>query len=351
MAGPLQGFPAPTDGPAPSVLVIGAGVIGASIAYHAASRGLAVTLVDRESPGSGATRHSFGWIGRAANSGAPGKLQQLARNDFVRLQHEIPKISVNWCGALMWGEHFGSGEDVALPNPSELEPQLISAPDSVRFGTGDGSVEPVALAETLVEAAQEYGARVILGEPAVALTRTDGVVVGARTASQTLPATQTVVAAGADSAQLCASIGVSLPVYSSPAVMVRLHAQPGLVRHIVANDSIEVRQLPDGTLLVPLDYEGQTTQSELSSTAERARHEILRTFHAPAGIDILSVAVGWRPMPVDDKPVIGPVPDAPGLYAAVVHPGVALAATVGRLVAEELATGSSADLQAAVLSG
>ncbi|QRY48052.1 FAD-binding oxidoreductase [Mycolicibacterium boenickei] len=332
---------APTNQFDRSVLVVGAGVTGASIAYHAASRGLAVTLIDQGLPGMGATQHSFGWIGRSIDSGPSAELRRLARDDFLRLEREIPTISINWCGALTWGDYFACSGDAPLRNPLHVEPQLISAPDNVRFGSHDGSVEPVMLAESLVEAARQHGAKVIVGQPAVRLLRTNDVVVGARTPTQTLNATHTVVAAGTDSAQLCASVGVHLPVYGSPAVMVRLRTRPGLVRHIVANDSIEVRQLSDGTLLVPLDYCGQTTQGDLTDTAEKAREEILRTFEVSASVDILGAAVGWRPMPADDEPVIGPVPGIPGLYVAVVHPGITLAATVGRLVAHELADSTS----------
>ena len=123
--------------------------------------------------------------------------------------------------------------------------------------------------------------------------------------------------------------------------MVRLRTQPGLVRHIVANDSIEVRQLPDGTLLMPLDYCGQTTQGDLDDTAEEARTELLRTFDAPASVHVVSATIGWRPMSDDGEPIIGPMPGKPGLYVAVVHPGITLAATVGRLVAQELADSAS----------
>lgn len=324
-----------------SVLVVGAGVTGASIAYHAACSGLAVTLIDRELPGMGATQHSFGWIGRSTNSGPAAELRQLARGDFLRLQREIPTLPINWCGALTWGDYFSSPEGSTVDNASSVEPQIISAPDRVRFSGDDGSVEPVALAESLVEAAVRHGAKVVVGQQAVSLVGTDGVVVGVQTPTRTFTATHTVVAAGTESAVLCATVGAHLPVHGSPAVMVRLRTQPGLVRHIVANDSIEVRQLPDGTLLMPLDYCGQTTQRELNDTAEEARAELLRTFDAPGSVHVLGSTIGWRPMPADGEPIIGPVPGKPGLYVAVVHPGITLAATVGRLVAQELADGAT----------
>lgn len=42
------------------MIVIGAGIMGASIAYHLASRGIKVTVIDKDQPSSGATGSSFG---------------------------------------------------------------------------------------------------------------------------------------------------------------------------------------------------------------------------------------------------------------------------------------------------
>ena len=45
-------------------------------------------------------------------------------------------------------------------------------------------------------------------------------------------------------------------------------------------------------------------------------------------------------MPADGEPIIGPVAEVPGLYLAVMHSAVTLAAAVGRLVARELVDGT-----------
>src|ERR1700678_1556306 len=50
------------------VLVIGAGIIGSSIAYHLARRGARVTLFDRTGPAAGTTRNSFAWLNSSGKS-------------------------------------------------------------------------------------------------------------------------------------------------------------------------------------------------------------------------------------------------------------------------------------------
>ena len=46
-----------------NLVVVGAGIVGASVAYHAARAGAVVTLVDAGQPGAGVTANSFAWIG------------------------------------------------------------------------------------------------------------------------------------------------------------------------------------------------------------------------------------------------------------------------------------------------
>ena len=45
------------------LVVVGAGIVGASVAYHTARAGAVVTLIDAGRPGAGVTADSFAWIG------------------------------------------------------------------------------------------------------------------------------------------------------------------------------------------------------------------------------------------------------------------------------------------------
>ncbi len=73
------------------VMVVGAGIVGASVAYHLARGGADVVLLDRSLPGAGATGDSFAWIGRGTAGAAPEQLL-LRRNvfeDYLRLEREL----------------------------------------------------------------------------------------------------------------------------------------------------------------------------------------------------------------------------------------------------------------------
>lgn len=53
------------------MIVVGAGILGASLAYHLVNRGIKVTVIDKGHPASGATGSSFGWIHTTVRD-APG---------------------------------------------------------------------------------------------------------------------------------------------------------------------------------------------------------------------------------------------------------------------------------------
>src|SRR5215207_2329480 len=75
------------------VAVVGAGIVGASVAFHAASAGAAVVLLDAALPASGVTGESFAWIGgpggRDAVDGST-PLRLTALEDYRRLERELP---------------------------------------------------------------------------------------------------------------------------------------------------------------------------------------------------------------------------------------------------------------------
>ena len=55
------------------------------------------------------------------------------------------------------------------------------------------------------------------------------------------------------------------------------------------------------------------------------------------------LTLGFRTMPMDGFPVVGPVPGAPDVYVAVTHSGVTLAPILGRYVSQEVLTGARVD--------
>ena len=83
------------------LVVVGAGIVGASIAYHAARAGARVTLLDAGRPGAGVTAASFAWIGASGVRSGPAVEQRAsALEEYHRLEAELPGLPVTWSGSL-----------------------------------------------------------------------------------------------------------------------------------------------------------------------------------------------------------------------------------------------------------
>lgn len=95
-------------------------------------------------------------------------------------------------------------------------------------------------------------------------------------------------------------------------------------------------------MLAAEDYIDEAPQNSAHAIAQRTAKAIQHELHGLTSIEPALACVGLRPMPVDGIPVIGYLPNISGAYVCVMHPGVTLAAVVGRLVAEEIVGGGFA---------
>jgi glycine/D-amino acid oxidase-like deaminating enzyme len=332
------------------VVVVGAGIVGASVAYHAARLGAAVTVVDRALPGSGATGESFGWIGPSGIRAGPGvALRRAATPEYRRLEAALPGVRVRWTGSLAWpaatgdAGHLPDDAGRRLVDAAEvaaIEPRLRRPPDRAVHTPGDGAVDPVAVTVALLHAARGHGAEVLVGTAATAVRTASGRVVGLDTPTGTVPAATVVLAAGADVPVLCAPLGAGVPVTPSPALLVRCTAPVPFVRTVVAGPEVEVRQGADGTLLATTAHRGETTRADLARAGARTLDRITAAFSGADGVRVRSVRIGRRPVPADGEPVVGPLPGVDGLYLAVMHSAVTLGPVAGRLAAEEIVEGA-----------
>lgn len=324
-----------------SVVVIGAGIIGASIAYHLARAGAAVTVVEGSHAASGATGSSFAWIGRGPTPPrrAQAALRALVIDDYRRLEGELPDIRVRWKGSLRWDRNSTADSDADTIGPdavSRLEPHLIHVPRRARFDPTDGALDPVAAVTALLAGAEAAGARVVSDERVLGLVERDGRVVGIRSENGSVLADMVVIAAGADAITLCHDLGADLPIDPSPSILVSFSAAPEVIRTLLSSDQIEVRQTDDGTFRAARDHDGETSDEELQVVGQEVLARVRAAVSGMDDVQLTDVRVGIRPMPLDGDPIIGMVPGHEGAYVAVMHSGVTLAATVGRLVAQDI---------------
>src|SRR5579862_7202171 len=85
------------------VVISGAGIIGASIAYHLAQRGAQVTVLEKQRPGSGATRNSFAWLNAPKQPQSYYELNLMGMLGWRRLSTEIGgELQIQWGGSVRW---------------------------------------------------------------------------------------------------------------------------------------------------------------------------------------------------------------------------------------------------------
>ncbi|MBX3501187.1 MAG: FAD-binding oxidoreductase [Alphaproteobacteria bacterium] len=335
------------------ILVVGAGIIGAAIAWHAARAGARVTVIDAGEPGGAATRHSLAWINASwGNRLEYFRLRMAAMEDWRRLERDLPAIRVGWVGGLLWNlprdrleafaaEHRSWGYDIRLVDGADarrIEPQLASPPDLAVHVAAEGAIEPLDTALALLEAAKVLGVNVIGHTPVRAIDMRDRRVVGVRTDGTRLDADAVIVAAGIGASRLMAGIGVSLPLAARPSLFIATTPREPLLNGIVLAPTMDARQTRDGRIVAAAGIDAR----DPAEAAQALLGDLQAMLGPGAGLSLASHARALRPIPDDGHPIVGMVDGVEGLYVAVTHSGVTLAPAIGRLVAQELVGGARA---------
>lgn len=174
------------------VVVVGAGVVGAACAFHAASAGLDVTVVDRGPVGAGTTSRGEGNV--LLSDKEPGPELALARlsrtlwdeagrelgADTLELEPKGGLVVADTDESLAALREFAARQEAAgvraepVDRVRDLEPHLAPGiPGGVHY-LQDAQVQPVLAAAALLRAAVRRGARFHTGEVVGALTTRDG---------------------------------------------------------------------------------------------------------------------------------------------------------------------------------
>jgi glycine/D-amino acid oxidase-like deaminating enzyme len=340
-------------GNAKHVIVIGAGIIGASIAWHLAKAGAWVTVISDSGAGGVATPNSFAWINASwGNPETYFRLRTRAMAEWSRLVRDLPGLPLTWCGGLCWdlpadkleayaAEHAAWGygiERVGRERAALIEPNLAELPDFALYVAQEGVAEPVAAAKALLADAERRGAKTITGT-VTALVQSNAEVTGVEISGERIAAGEVVIAAGAGAPAVAATVGVTLPIETPPGLIVHSHPYRKLLNGLVLAERLHMRQTAEGRIIAGSDFGGADPGTDAEATARDLFAATKGMLRGADGLELDFHTVGYRPTPVDGFPIIGRTKGVDGLYVAVMHSGITLAPAVGLFAAREILDG------------
>lgn len=347
-----------------SVIVVGAGIIGAATAYQLCKAGHQVQIV--HGGGADATRAAFGWIN--ASFFLDDDHHHL-RAEGIAAWHRVLKevaAPVDWQGCLCWDMSADEMEATAahlkdLDYPVEmvtktqvetLEPALTEAPEEALFFPSEGAASSAELARHFLSAAQGLGAKVISNLHVNTLKTRNGTVIGIETTQGGMFADQVFITAGIGTSALAASIDCTIPLVPRPAYILRTAAHTPTLNHILATPDGEIRQEPSGQILMPVaaNHQGDRAETLTQTPTEAADTTMARLRTICGGLentDWSEVIRAERPVPQDGLPIVGAI--AEGAYVAVLHSGITLGPVIAELVSKDIA-GRLANADAAMMA-
>ena len=342
------------------IVVIGAGVIGASIALELRRRGRQVCLVDRGDFGAEATGAAAGIIGAHSETESEVSAELGVRSaglyrELVTEVEEETGVDVDYHqhGTLFlaYGADEtrrlrdrakrcarlgGSFEEVDADRLRRLEPRLKApSPGTAILFPSEGRVDGRRLTHALVERLAQLGGSARRGCEVLRVSRAGNRVVGVETTGGGIVCDTVVDASGAWFGAL--SGGRCAAVAPQRGQMLHLRGSRTLFRRTVYTESGYL--VPRGPRGVLVGSTRELVGFEKGVTAGGLLGLLSRGFSLSESLRSASVEGWWsglRPASDDGLPLVGPWPDVRGYLVATGHGrnGVLLAPVTAHLVAD-----------------
>lgn len=312
------------------VVIIGAGIIGLSLAISLRKQGLRVLVVERGEPGREASSAAAGML-VGSGTDLPAALQALAAESarmYPEFAHELEdesglKVDLREQGTILLSASgdFPSGtEALSTEKLGSLEPELASfeSSDSGSGGRGrppretldrtkaayvpETSVDPRALVKAAAKAARHRGVDISSGSEVQALISSGDHVSGVQVAKASYSAGIVVNCAGAWAGFIAPQ---KFPVRPVKGQMVSVVGGPKL-QHVIRADEVYLVPRSDGRIVIgsTLEDAGYNKQTDVN-TIQRLLHAARELVPALASARVHEDWAGLRPGTSDNLPILG----------------------------------------------
>jgi len=358
------------------VVIIGAGVIGASIAYYLAKEGIQAVVLDKKGTAAGSSSACEGLL--LLQSKKPGIHLDMALDSirrFPTLEQELnDPIEYENKGGLVVIESEAELEamqlfvekqkkhnvDISLLSTEqarEMEPALSEKIIGATFSPLDSQVNPILLTLGFLHGAQKAGTGLFTDTPVRAIELDAGRIAAVTTDRGRIATSIVINAAGTFAAEIGAMLNVNIPIKPRRGqILVTEATKPILKRCILSamyiaakfNPQIAaaggvgfaVEQTANGNVLIGstrefVGFDNSTTYEGIQSIAGT----ILRVIPGLENLHIIRAFAGLRPYTPDGLPILGRVEAIEGFIMAAGHEGdgITLAPVTGEMIAKLVA--------------
>ena len=356
-------------------VIIGGGVIGASVAYQLARRGMRrVIVLERDTLGSGSSSKNAGGVRlqfsteinvRLSQRSIPkleafaddmGVDPQLHQVGYLFLITEERDVAPFERSLELWARLGVPARRLTASEAGALVPSLVV--DDVRFATicmKDGYVDPSSLLRGYVARARELGVVFRETAPVTAIERDRGRVASVQAGGESITCERVIVAAGPWSRQVGALAGVELAIDPLRRHIFITEAAPGLPAEFPLTvefaTGLYLHRESGGVLLGMADPDDRPGSFDDSVNWDFLPRVVERALARVPALERTSIRTGWAGLYEDtpDKhPIVGAIDGIDGLFCAAGFSGhgVMHAPAVGELLTELIVDGhTSLDLR------
>jgi len=345
----------------PDLVIVGAGLAGASVAWHLRGKRRVLLIDQATEAGSEATAQNAGMLRRLGEDPYERKLAQRSHAFFQDPGEDWEGLSPSRkSGALMLlahdPHHLEDGvshlraigvQINPVAEPARVAPFLRGKKFCRAYHLPDArSCIPGDLLAGFLRGAQAHGAELRLGTEVTDLLIENGKIRGVQTSKGRVSCDQVLLAAGAWTSSLAARAGLQRPIvplrrslfFTGPHQL----ATPDHPWVWVDDVGIYARPFDGGFLLSPCDEAVDWPQAGQSSwgqtqakQADLLSQKLTEYFPGLAGVKLQQSWTGLRSFSPDRRPLLGRDPEAKGLWWAAGLGGFGLSCSVG--VGEALA--------------